>query len=207
MLYGDGSRLAVLETAGISRPKAVVVMYSSKDRSVAAVERMRHAFSGVGSSAPLPPPSPPSLLTLTFSSDGVQVPIYARARDLGHLLALKLAGATDVVLENAEASLRLGSVLLQDLGVMRDDVVFLRRVMREAMDQRAQEAFINRDGEPPQKLGTFRVPPPPPLPLPLFTDSSLFYLVCRRRYRVFSKGGTPMAWRGMTLMMTPWAPQ
>lgn len=31
-----------------------------------------------------------------------QIPIYARAQDLAHLLALKKAGATDAILENAE---------------------------------------------------------------------------------------------------------
>lgn len=35
----------------------------------------------------------------------VQVPIYARAQDLGHLLELKHAGTTDAILENAEVQL------------------------------------------------------------------------------------------------------
>lgn len=32
----------------------------------------------------------------------LQVPIYARAQDVAHLLDLKKAGATDAILENAE---------------------------------------------------------------------------------------------------------
>jgi hypothetical protein len=32
----------------------------------------------------------------------MQVPIYARAQDLDHLLELKQAGTTDSLLENAE---------------------------------------------------------------------------------------------------------
>lgn len=120
VLYGDGSRPAVLQTAGISRPKAVMVMYAQRSRATTAVETLRAAWPGV--------------------------PIYARAQDLSHLLELKLAGATDVVLENAETSLRLGSVLLQELGVTRDDIVFMRRTMRGAMDQRARDAIVNRDG-------------------------------------------------------------
>ncbi|CAI5983169.1 unnamed protein product [Closterium sp. NIES-65] len=39
-----------------------------------------------------------------------------------------------------QTGLRLGSMLLQDMGVMRDDVVFVRRLMRDAMDQRALSA-------------------------------------------------------------------
>lgn len=33
-----------------------------------------------------------------------QIPIYARAQDLVHLLDLKKAGATDAILENAEVT-------------------------------------------------------------------------------------------------------
>ena len=72
VLYGDGSRPAVLQTAGISRPKAVMVMYTAKDKSVESVERLRLAYPGV--------------------------PIYARAQDLNHLLDLRMAGCSDVVL-------------------------------------------------------------------------------------------------------------
>ncbi|CAI5473902.1 unnamed protein product [Closterium sp. Yama58-4] len=114
VLYGDGSRPAVLESAGIHRPKAFMVVYSSRTRSVASIERLKEAFPGV--------------------------PLYARAVDAVHLSELKRAGATDVVLESAETGLRLGSMLLQDMGVMRDDVVFVRRLMRDAMDQRALSA-------------------------------------------------------------------
>eukprot|EP00271_Cylindrocystis_brebissonii_P002313 TRINITY_DN12842_c0_g6_i1.p1 TRINITY_DN12842_c0_g6~~TRINITY_DN12842_c0_g6_i1.p1 ORF type:complete len:1052 (+),score=209.97 TRINITY_DN12842_c0_g6_i1:519-3674(+) len=130
VLYGDGSRPAVLQTAGIVLPKAVMVMYTGRERAVQAVDRLRQTWP--------------------------EVPIYARAQDLNHMLELKGAGATDVVLENAETSLRLGSLLLQDLGVMRDDIVFLRRLMREAMDQRARDAFANRNGEDTQLVDRFQ---------------------------------------------------
>ncbi|ONM32801.1 K(+) efflux antiporter 3 chloroplastic [Zea mays] len=90
VLFGDGSRPAVLQSAGITFPKAIMVMYTGKEKTIESV------------------------------------PIYARAQDLSHLLDLKKAGATDVVLENAETSLQLGSILLKGLGVMSDDVSFLR---------------------------------------------------------------------------------
>lgn len=33
---------------------------------------------------------------------GIQIPIYARSQDLGHLLELKTVGATDAILETTE---------------------------------------------------------------------------------------------------------
>ncbi|KAL8097434.1 hypothetical protein AgCh_030532 [Apium graveolens] len=114
VLYGDGSRPAVLQSAGISSPKAVMVMYSARERALEAVQRIRLAFPAI--------------------------PIYARAIDLEHLLDLKQAGATDAILENAETSLQLGSKLLKGLGVMSDDVSFLSQLVRDSMEQQAQSA-------------------------------------------------------------------
>lgn len=117
ILYGDGSRPAVLQSAGVSSPKAVMVMYSGKTRTVEAVQRIRLAFPAV--------------------------PIYARAQDLAHLLELKKAGATDAIIENAETGLQLGSRLLKGLGVMSDDVSFLSQLVRDSMELQYLEA-INR---------------------------------------------------------------
>ncbi|KAG0464849.1 hypothetical protein HPP92_019013 [Vanilla planifolia] len=78
ILYGDGSRPQVLHSAGISSPKAVMVMYTERTRSLEAVQRTRLAFPAA--------------------------PIYARAQDLAHLLDLKKAGATDAIIENTELS-------------------------------------------------------------------------------------------------------
>eukprot|EP00252_Welwitschia_mirabilis_P019739 TRINITY_DN4653_c0_g1_i2.p2 TRINITY_DN4653_c0_g1~~TRINITY_DN4653_c0_g1_i2.p2 ORF type:complete len:392 (+),score=112.08 TRINITY_DN4653_c0_g1_i2:1807-2982(+) len=119
VLYGDGSRPAVLQTAGITQPKAVMVVYAEKSRSVQAIERLRPAFPSV--------------------------PIYAKAEDVEHLLKLKQAGATDVILENAETSLQLGAKLLKGLGVMSDDVSFLSQLMRESMEVQAEEALAQKD--------------------------------------------------------------
>ncbi|KAJ1403668.1 Sodium/solute symporter superfamily [Sesbania bispinosa] len=115
ILYGDGSRPAVLQSAGIQSPKAIMVMYTGKKKIIEAVQSLRLAFPAV--------------------------PIYARARDLKHLLDLKKAGATDAILENAETSLQLGSKLLTGLGVMSDDVAFLSQIIRDSMEVQAQEAI------------------------------------------------------------------
>ncbi|EFJ16565.1 hypothetical protein SELMODRAFT_421812 [Selaginella moellendorffii] len=81
------------------------------------------------------------LLRLAFP----QIPIYARAQGLGHLPQLKAAGATDAILETAETSVELGSVLLRGLGVMADDVNFLTRVMRESLEVQAQVAIESKN--------------------------------------------------------------
>ncbi|GAV65108.1 Na_H_Exchanger domain-containing protein/TrkA_N domain-containing protein [Cephalotus follicularis] len=119
ILYGDGSRPAVLQSAGISSPKAVMVMYKGKEMTLEAVQRLRLAFPSI--------------------------PIYARAQDLKHLLDLKKAGATDAILENAETSLQLGSKLLKGFGVMSDDVTFLRQLVRDSMELQAQEELSKTD--------------------------------------------------------------
>ncbi|MED6168897.1 K(+) efflux antiporter 3, chloroplastic [Stylosanthes scabra] len=111
--YGDGSHPAVLQSAGISSPKAIMVMFTGKEKTAEAVQRLRFTFPSI--------------------------PIYARAKDLEHLLDLKKAGATDAVLENAETSLQLGSKLLKGFGVMSDDLAFLSQLIRDSMELRAQE--------------------------------------------------------------------
>ncbi|XP_044490612.1 K(+) efflux antiporter 3, chloroplastic [Mangifera indica] len=119
VLYGDGSRPAVLQSAGISSPKAVMIMYTGRKRTVEAVQRLKLAFPAI--------------------------PIYARAQDLRHLLDLKKAGATDTILESAETSLQLGSKLLKGFGVMSDDVSFISQLVRDSMELQAQEALSKTD--------------------------------------------------------------
>ncbi|KAJ6385525.1 hypothetical protein OIU77_028663 [Salix suchowensis] len=63
ILYGDGSLPAVLQSAGISSPKAFMIMFTGRRRTTEAVQRLRLAFPGI--------------------------PIYGRAQDLTHLLELK----------------------------------------------------------------------------------------------------------------------
>ena len=47
MLYRDGSRPAVLQSAGITFPKAIMVMYTGKEKTIEAVNRLRQAFAAV----------------------------------------------------------------------------------------------------------------------------------------------------------------
>lgn len=126
ILYGDGSRPAVLQTAGVSSPKAVMVMYTEKQKTTDAVQRLRLAFPAI--------------------------PIYARAQDVTHLLDLKKSGATDALLEDAETSLQLGSKLLKGMGVMSDDVTFLSQIVRDSMELQAQDAVNKADERDPEVM-------------------------------------------------------
>jgi voltage-gated potassium channel Kch len=47
ILYRDGSRPEVLQSAGISSPKAVMVMYIERNRTIEAVQKLRLAFPAV----------------------------------------------------------------------------------------------------------------------------------------------------------------
>ena len=48
-----------------------------------------------------------------------QIPIYARAQDLMHLLDLKKAGATDAILENAEVLIEVFLFSLSYIGLVK----------------------------------------------------------------------------------------
>ncbi|WJX15203.1 hypothetical protein P8452_05380 [Trifolium repens] len=119
ILYGDGSRPVVLQSAGIFSPKAIMIMLTEKKKSIEAFHRLRLAFPAV--------------------------PIYARARDVKHLLDLKKAGATDATLEKAETSLQLGSKMLKGLGMMFGDVSFLSQLVRDSMELQTEEAISQRE--------------------------------------------------------------
>ncbi|CAN7091927.1 unnamed protein product [Brassica rapa subsp. narinosa] len=133
ILYGDGSRPSVLQSAGVSSPKAIMIMYKGKKRTTEAVERLRLAFPATK--------------------------IYSRAQDLPHLLELKKAGATDAILENAETSLQLGSKMLRGFGVMSDDVSFLSRVFRDSMEIQAQDEITAAETNAAAAAAASQVPP------------------------------------------------
>jgi hypothetical protein len=55
-----------------------------------------------------------------------------------------------------QTSLQLGSVLLRGLGVMSNDVSFLRQMMRESMELRAQETLDKKVGKDSDWLVAFQ---------------------------------------------------
>jgi CPA2 family monovalent cation:H+ antiporter-2 len=94
--YGDASRADVLKAAGVDRAQAVVITVdepASAGRTVAVLRRL----------AP-------------------ELPVLARARDLGQCEELARAGATAVVPEMVEGSLQLVAALLRQIGASADEV-------------------------------------------------------------------------------------
>eukprot|EP00611_Tribonema_gayanum_P026044 TRINITY_DN609_c0_g1_i1.p1 TRINITY_DN609_c0_g1~~TRINITY_DN609_c0_g1_i1.p1 ORF type:complete len:849 (-),score=251.85 TRINITY_DN609_c0_g1_i1:287-2530(-) len=118
--YGDGSQPKVIETAGINNPKALVVTYSNHDLAVSAVERLRAAY-------PL-------------------TPIFTRATDYEQYWRLQEEGATAVVSDLSEISIRLGSELLESFGVPRTyDIQAAKVELRQTLARLSQAGGIKRE--------------------------------------------------------------
>lgn len=128
VLYGDGSRRKVLQAAGIDKPRAVAIAYTARQRAVTAVTGLRAAFP--------------------------TVPILVRAIDMVHAAELEEAGATQVVLSEAEAGLAVGARIAEDLGAKPASVALLAQALREDMAERthflAAEAIAASNGAQPE---------------------------------------------------------
>eukprot|EP00903_Cladosiphon_okamuranus_P006148 g6049.t1 len=120
VFYGDGTEPEVLKTAGMEDPKALVVTYSNQEVSRQAVERLHLAFP--------------------------RTPVFARATDYEQYLALQDFGATAVVSDLSEISIRLGSELLESFGVARsDDVQSAKTDLRQTLVELARKGDIKGD--------------------------------------------------------------
>ncbi|MEW5319391.1 MAG: hypothetical protein WDW38_010547 [Sanguina aurantia] len=111
VLFGDGTRAAVLKAAGVEKPKAVVICYPDKEQALRAVHSIRSDFPGVR--------------------------LYACASDLRHAAELEQAGADSVVIRSVEAGLALGGQVLQELGTAANEVQFLRKGIEDSVAKRA----------------------------------------------------------------------
>jgi len=114
--FGDASRAEILRKLGAERAEALVVTLDHPQAAGHAVRAVRREFP--------------------------ELPIFVRARDERHALALKGDGATIAIPETLEASLQLAGYVLERLG-MPDDV--LSRLIQEQNDrhlraQRRREA-------------------------------------------------------------------
>ncbi|HEU0015025.1 MAG TPA: monovalent cation:proton antiporter-2 (CPA2) family protein [Longimicrobium sp.] len=111
--FGDASRREVLRAAGIHRAAAAVVTLD--DPRAAG-----HALAALRAEVP-------------------EVPVLVRARDATHSRELGAAGATRVVPELVEGSLRLGGALLEELGEPADAVERLLDEFREEAYARLED--------------------------------------------------------------------
>lgn len=93
ILYGDGSEPNVLTTAGIdvSKTKAFVVTYTDSASCLNAVQKLRCAYPNT--------------------------PIISRSREYAFSEKLYAAGATTVITDEKESTVRLSQSLLRSLGL------------------------------------------------------------------------------------------
>ncbi|MGK5024721.1 cation:proton antiporter domain-containing protein [Janthinobacterium sp. RB2R34] len=108
--FGDASRAELLQKVHADRAGAVVLTMDHPASVLHAVRSIRRAYP--------------------------QLPVYARARDEAHALALVQAGATLVVPEALEAALQLTATVLQTIGVSEArafDIVQAERDRRNAV--------------------------------------------------------------------------
>lgn len=89
--FGDASRMALLETAGIASARLLIVAIDDRERAVALVQHVKQHYPGVW--------------------------VLARAFDRGHGYQLRQAGADDVVSETYHSALELGGHALTAVGV------------------------------------------------------------------------------------------
>ena len=108
VFFGDASQVEVLKAAAVERAQAVVI---TLDEPLAA-NRTVHVLRRL-----LP-----------------EIPILARARDIGQCEKLAMAGASRVVPELVEGSLQLGGVLLRSVGKSPDEV-------NESLEQFRRETY------------------------------------------------------------------
>lgn len=105
VMYGDAGRRAVLEAAGASNAKALVISYADVRSAMKILHVTQESY--------------PNL------------PVIVRTTDETHMEEFRLAGATEVVPEVLEGSLMLASHALVILGVPLNRVVKRIRLFRE----------------------------------------------------------------------------
>jgi CPA2 family monovalent cation:H+ antiporter-2 len=121
VILGDAAQPDVLERLGLDTALAVVVTMDSTEAAEAVVVTARSLAPGLG--------------------------IVARARDAEQAGRLHQLGATDVVPETIEASLRLSEALLSRIGMPPDAVVASIRQRRDEFRHQAANAdTANRQG-------------------------------------------------------------
>ena len=96
VFYGDASRAEVMSAVGGGRARVVAVTLDKPGPAERAVEALRHG--------------------------NPRIPVVARGRDMADLSRLEEAGATEVVPEALEGSLRLGATVLRLAGANDDDI-------------------------------------------------------------------------------------
>ncbi|GJD06139.1 K(+) efflux antiporter 3, chloroplastic [Galdieria sulphuraria] len=114
VFFGDACRPEVLEAAGVSRAKAVVITLDDPVAASRAVQSLRREYP--------------------------DLQIFVRARDTKHQQTLQLAGATAIVPELLESSLLLGGAVLLAYGTPIEEV---NALIDEARKKTFKEAGLS----------------------------------------------------------------
>lgn len=115
VFYGDCTRAAMLEAAGVGRARALVITVDNASAALCIVKlvRLRHA----------------------------KIAIVVRTRDDAHFEEIEAAGATSVVPETVEASMMLATQLLRRFEVPADEVERLVEQSRQDHYQSLRGVF------------------------------------------------------------------
>uniref|UniRef100_A0A7S3VLF9 RCK N-terminal domain-containing protein n=1 Tax=Dunaliella tertiolecta TaxID=3047 RepID=A0A7S3VLF9_DUNTE len=108
VVYGDGSRSAVLKAAGVNNPRAIAVCLPGRSSAHQAVESLRQAFP--------------------------TVPIYALAINVREAAELEEAGADHTVIGATAAGLSLGRGMLERMGGSVSELQAMERSIEQAME-------------------------------------------------------------------------
>lgn len=113
VFYGDANRPDILRIVGADRAAALVVTMDSPRTAEHVVATARNSWP--------------------------ELPIYARARDREHASRLIARGASHAIPETVEASLQLGEMVLQGVGIpdeaARRIIEIRRQIEQDAIDQ------------------------------------------------------------------------
>ncbi|EON14336.1 glutathione-regulated potassium-efflux system protein KefC [Pandoraea sp. SD6-2] len=115
VFYGDATRLDLLRIAGVAQARAVVVAVDDVDQSLEIVDLMREHFP--------------------------DVPVVARARNVGHLFQLRDRGVKHIEREVFESSLRSARSVLEELGWPAAEAREAAMAFRRANHQLADEMY------------------------------------------------------------------
>lgn len=103
--FGDAARLELLRTVKAEEAAAIVLTMDHPASALHAVKAIRREYP--------------------------HIPIYARSRDEKHAVALRHAGATQVIPETLEAGLQLSALVLQGLGMSEGGTAHVIQLERE----------------------------------------------------------------------------
>ena len=120
VFFGDAGQIEVLKAAGANRARGAVITIDQ--------------------------PTTASRLVAALKEYAPDLEIFVRARDLSHSRQLEIAGATAVVPETIEASLQLGGIVMNSMGITPDEVAAIIEDLRQDDYEKLSEIVPQHKG-------------------------------------------------------------